>query len=151
MSLGSGIRDPEKPIPDPGYRVKKAPDPVSPAPLLTTYGNLMPQPAGSTVTHLLKRGPTEIFFRNGLAEGEARTEEPLPLHVSENEDEKARLLPLRAERPARRLAEQVDPVDERDVRPVALRKPLYNAGQALLGIGRHPFPLVIAAHKEIVR
>jgi hypothetical protein len=34
--LGSEIRDLEKPIPDPGDRVKKAPDPGSPAPLLIT-------------------------------------------------------------------------------------------------------------------
>ncbi len=29
IGLGSEIRDPEKPIPDPGYGVKKAPDPGS--------------------------------------------------------------------------------------------------------------------------
>jgi hypothetical protein len=29
MGLGSGIRDPENTIPDPGSRVKKAPDPGS--------------------------------------------------------------------------------------------------------------------------
>jgi hypothetical protein len=113
----------------------------------------MPQPVSRyRYSSSKERRPTEIFFRNGLAEGETWTEEPLALHVSENEDEKARLLPLRAERPARRLAEQVYPVDEGDVRPVPLRKALDNAGQALLGVGgRNPFPLVIAAHEEIVR
>ncbi len=34
---GSEIRDPEKPIPDPGSRVKKAPDPGSGAATLTAH------------------------------------------------------------------------------------------------------------------
>ena len=68
--------------------------------------------------------------------------EPVPLYVGEDGDEELWLLSVRRQRPAAGLAEQVQSVDKRDIRPVLLREPLDHPGAALLGA---PNLLVVVA------
>ena len=102
---------------------------------------------------MLRNYLTTIILWNGLAEGEAGTEQPLALHIREDQNKEARLLPLRAQAPSAGLTEQIYPVDEGNVRPVPLREPLYHTRLALFGV-RAPaaaFAVVVAADEKVVR